>query len=58
MVQVVHLIITSNSGTTYDITDGTTSTSTYTVKEYDYLPNELVTTTNTDPYAIVKMVHL
>ena len=36
---------TSNSGTTYDITDGTTSTSTYTVKEYDYLPNELVTTT-------------
>ena len=45
---------TSNSGTTYDITDGTTSTSTYTVKEYDYLPNELVTTTNTDPGAIVK----
>ena len=43
---------TSNSGTTYDITDGTTSTST--VKEYDYLPNELVTTTNTDPGAIVK----
>ena len=41
---------TSNSGTTYDITDGTT----YTVKEYDYLPNELVTTTNTDPGAIVK----
>ena len=43
---------TSNSGTTYDITDGTTST--YTVKEYDYLPNEIVTTTNTDPGAIVK----
>ena len=43
----------SNSGTTYDVSDGTTSTSTYTVNEYDYLPNELVTTTNTDPGAIV-----
>ena len=44
----------SNNETTYDITDGTTSTSQYSVKEYDYLPNELVTTTNTDPGAIVK----
>ena len=43
----------SNSGTTYDVSDGTTSTSTYTVNEYDYLPNELVTTTNTEPGAIV-----
>ena len=43
----------SNCGTTYDVSDGTTSTSTYTVNEYDYLPNELVTTTNTDPGAIV-----
>ena len=44
----------SNNETTYDITDGTTSSSTYTVDEFDYLPNELVTTTNTDPGAIVK----
>lgn len=44
----------SNNETTYDITDGTTSSSTYTVDEFDYLPNELVTTTNTDPGSIVK----
>lgn len=54
MVQVVHLVQQVTVESTYDITDGTTSTSTYTVKEYDYLPNELVTTTNTDPGAIVK----
>lgn len=44
----------SNNETTYDITDGTSSSSTYTVDEFDYLPNELVTTTNTDPGSIVK----
>ena len=46
---------TSNgeTGTTYDLTDGTSSSSTYTVKQYQYLPNQLVTTTNSDPGKIV-----
>ena len=46
---------TSNGegGTTYDLTDGTSSSSTYTVKQYQYLPNQLVTTTNTEPGKIV-----
>lgn len=44
---------TSNDGTTYDITDGNSSTSTYEVHKYEYMPNELVTTTTTDPGAII-----
>lgn len=46
---------TSNgeSGTTYDLTDGTSSSSTYTVKQYQYLPDQLVTTTNSEPGKIV-----
>ena len=46
---------TSNgeSGTTYDLTDGTSSSSTYTVRQYSYLPNEFVTTTTSDPGKIV-----
>ena len=46
---------TSNDSddTTYDITNGTNSSSEYTVKEYKYLPNQLVTTTTSDPGAIV-----
>ena len=45
---------TSNNtdSTTYDLTNGT-SESTYELKKYSYLPNELVTTTNTEPGAIV-----
>jgi flagellar M-ring protein FliF len=42
----------NTDSTTYDLTDGT-SESTYEVKKYSYLPNELVTTTNTEPGAIV-----
>ena len=38
--------------TTYEISNGT-SQSTYEVRKYSYLPNELVTTTNTEPGAIV-----
>ncbi|MDO5383021.1 MAG: flagellar M-ring protein FliF C-terminal domain-containing protein [Eubacteriales bacterium] len=44
----------SNDTTTYDITDGTSSSSVYTVKQYSYLPNELVTTTTSEPGSIVK----
>lgn len=44
---------TSNDGTTYEITDGESSTSTYEVRKYDYLPNEVVTTTTTEPGAII-----
>ncbi|SDN17371.1 flagellar M-ring protein FliF [Lachnospira pectinoschiza] len=44
---------TSNDETTYDVTDGTDSTSTYTVKQYSYLPNEIVKTTNSSPGDIV-----
>ncbi len=46
---------TSNDSddTTYNITNGTNSSSEYTVKEYKYLPNQLVTTTTSDPGAIV-----
>ena len=45
---------TSNNtnATTYNVSNGT-SESTYQVKKYSYLPNELVTTTNTEPGAIV-----
>jgi len=43
----------SNGETTYDLTDGTSSSSVYTVKQYSYLPNELVTTTTSDPGKIV-----
>ena len=39
--------------TSYELTDGTSSSSTYTVKQYQYLPNQLVTTTNTEPGKIV-----
>ena len=42
----------NNDATTYDVTDGS-STSEYEVKKYEYLPNELVTTTTTEPGAIV-----
>ena len=45
--------INGETGTTYDLTDGTSSSSTYTVKQYQYLPNQLVTTTNSDPGKIV-----
>lgn len=44
---------TSNDETTYEITDGTSSTSTYEVHKYAYLPNELVTTTTKEPGSIV-----
>lgn len=44
---------TSNDETTYDVTDGTNSTSTYTVKQYSYLPNEIVKTTNSSPGDVV-----
>ena len=44
---------TSNNSTTYTITDGTSSTSEYTVSEYDYQPNELVTTTTSEPGKVV-----
>lgn len=44
---------TSNDETTYEISDGTTSTSLYEVKKYSYLPNELVTTTTKEPGSIV-----
>lgn len=43
----------SNDGTTYDISDGTTSSSIYNVEQIQYLPNEIVTTTNSDPGSIV-----
>jgi flagellar M-ring protein FliF len=42
----------NTDSTTYDLTNGT-SESSYEVKKYSYLPNELVTTTNTEPGAIV-----
>ena len=35
------------------MTDGTSSTSTYEVHKYAYLPNELVTTTTKEPGSIV-----
>ena len=44
---------TSNDDTTYEVTDGTSSTSTYEVHKYAYLPNELVTTTTKEPGSIV-----
>lgn len=44
---------TSNDETTYQITDGTSSTSSYEVHKYAYLPNELVTTTTKEPGSIV-----
>jgi flagellar M-ring protein FliF len=45
---------TSNSDdTTYDITTGESSTSTYNVKQYEYLPNKLTTTTVKEPGEIV-----
>ncbi|WP_031556699.1 flagellar M-ring protein FliF C-terminal domain-containing protein [Lachnospira multipara] len=44
---------TSNDETTYDITDGNNSTSTYTVKQYSYMPNEIVKTTNGEPGKII-----
>jgi flagellar M-ring protein FliF len=44
---------TSNDETTYDVTDGSSGTSTYEVKKYSYLPNELVTTTTSEPGQIV-----
>ena len=42
----------NTDSTTYDLTNGT-SESSYEAKKYSYLPNELVTTTNTEPGAIV-----
>jgi flagellar M-ring protein FliF len=46
---------TSNQSddTTYNITDGSNSSSKYTLKKYDYLPNELVTTTTKEPGSII-----
>lgn len=44
---------TTSNSTTYEITDGTTSVSEYSVSEYDYMPNELVTTTTSEPGQIV-----
>ncbi len=45
---------TSNDDdTTYEITDGYGNTSTYSVENYDYLPNELVTTTEKEPGSII-----
>lgn len=43
----------NTDGTTYTVSDGTSSTSEYSVKEYDYQPNELVTTTTTTPGSVV-----
>lgn len=39
--------------TTYDISSGDSSQSQYTVKKYEYLPNELVTTTTKEPGSII-----
>ncbi len=46
----------SNSGdnsTTYYVSDGTNSTSEYSVKKYAYLPNVLVTTTDSQPGKVI-----
>lgn len=43
----------SDDATTYNITDGDNSTSTYHVENYEYLPNELVTTTTREPGSII-----
>ncbi len=39
--------------TTYDINSGDSNQSQYTVKKYEYLPNELVTTTTKEPGSII-----
>lgn len=45
---------TSNDNTTtYDVSDGTSNTSKYSVEKYSYLPNELVTTTTQQPGSLV-----
>ncbi len=45
---------TSNDDdTTYDITNGLGSTSSYEVRKYSYMPNSLVTTTTTEPGSII-----
>lgn len=43
----------SDAGTTYYLSDGTNSTSSYSVKKYAYLPNVLVTTTNKQPGQVI-----
>lgn len=43
----------ANDTTTYNVTDGNASTSTYQVEKYEYLPNELVTTTTKEPGSII-----
>jgi flagellar M-ring protein FliF len=43
----------SDSSTTYYLSDGTNSTSSYSVKKYAYLPNVLVTTTDQQPGQVI-----
>lgn len=45
--------VSNGDDTTYDLTDGTSSSSQYQVKQYSYLPDELVETTTTDPGKII-----
>lgn len=42
-----------SDNTTYEITNGTGSTSTYEIHKYQYMPNSLVTTTTREPGSIV-----
>jgi len=44
---------TSNDDTTYEITDGYGNTSELEIKQYKYMPNEIVTTTYKEPGSIV-----
>ena len=44
----------NDEDTTYEIQDGTTNNSTYSLEQYDYLPSELVTTETTSPGEIIK----
>jgi flagellar M-ring protein FliF len=43
----------SDTSTTYYLSDGTNSTSSYSVKKYAYLPNVLVTTTDQQPGQVI-----
>lgn len=43
----------NDSTTTYDVTDGTSTTSEYSVATYEYLPDVIVTTTNNQPGSVI-----
>lgn len=45
--------VSNDDDTTYDITNGLGSTSSYEVKKYSYLPNSIVTTTTTEPGRVI-----